>query len=149
MSKIEPTHPRSIRSFVKRAGRLTASQQRALDTLWPLWGVDYSDETLDLDALFGRSADRVLEIGYGNGDSLVRMAASNPELDYLGVEVHEPGVGHCLIRMKESGVTNLRLIVHDALDVLEHQLAPASLARINRVVIRTSWPSIRALPSST
>ena len=142
MSKSAPTHPRSIRSFVKRAGRLTKSQRRALDTLWPSLGIDYTEAALDLDSLFGRTAPRVLEIGFGNGDSLVAMAAARPDMDFIGVEVHEPGVGHCLIRLHESGVTNLRLIMHDAFDVLEHQLAPASLARVN-LYFPDPWPKKR------
>ena len=142
MSKSAPTHPRSIRSFVKRAGRLTKSQRRALDTLWPSLGIDYTEAALDLDSLFGRTAPRVLEIGFGNGDSLVAMAAARPDVDFIGVEVHEPGVGHCLIRAQESGLTNLRLIMHDAFDVLEHQLAPASLARVN-LYFPDPWPKKR------
>jgi len=137
-----PTHRRAVRSFVKRAGRLTTSQQRALSQLWPTWGIDYAPEPLDLDAVFGRVAPRVLEIGFGNGDSLVDMAAASPETDYLGVEVHEPGVGHCLLRIEAASVTNVRLIMHDALEVLENQLAPGSLARIN-LYFPDPWPKKR------
>lgn len=142
MSKSEPSHPRSIRSFVKRAGRLTRSQQRALDTLWPSWGIDYSHATLDLDSVFGRRAERVLEIGFGNGESLTATAAATPDMDFLGVEVHEPGVGHCLIRIEDMEVANLRLIMHDAFDVLEHQLPPASVARVN-LYFPDPWPKKR------
>ena len=133
---------RTVRSFVKRAGRMTSSQQRALNELWPQWGIEYSPSTLDLEAVFGRAAPRVLEIGFGNGDSLVEMAALHPDTDYLGVEVHEPGVGHCLIRMSEAGVNNLRLIMHDAIDVLEQQLEEASLDRIN-LYFPDPWPKKR------
>ena len=133
---------RPIRSFVRRAGRLTASQQRALDELWPLWGVDYSPAELDLDALFGRRAPRALEIGFGNGESLVQQAADHPEQDFIGIEVHEPGVGHCLLAIREAGIRNLRLIAHDAVDVLGHQIPPASLARIN-LYFPDPWPKKR------
>ena len=142
MSDTELTHRRAVRSFVKRAGRLTAAQEKALATQWPVWGVDYSDMPIDLDTLFGRAAPRVLEIGFGNGDSLVDMARANPAMDYLGVEVHEPGVGHCLIRISETGVCNLRLIMHDAIEVLEHQLGHDSLDRVN-LYFPDPWPKKR------
>jgi tRNA (guanine-N7-)-methyltransferase len=142
MAGTEPRRRRTIRSFVKRAGRLTPSQQRALERLWPEWGIDYSDTALDLDSEFGRKAPRVIEIGFGNGDSLVQMAAANPGMDFLGVEVHEPGVGHCLLRLEEMGVTNLRLVKHDAFDVLEHQLLPSSIARVN-LYFPDPWPKKR------
>ena len=100
---------RTIRSFVRRAGRLTASQQRAIDELWPAFGVDYSAAQLDFDRLFDRSAARVLEIGFGNGETLVQQALENPALDFIGIEVHEPGIGHCLIAARKAGIGNLRL----------------------------------------
>ena len=142
MAGTGPEKRRTVRSFVKRAGRLTPSQQRALEELWPAWGIDYSDAALDLDSVFGRRAPRVVEIGFGNGDSLVQMAAANPGMDFLGVEVHEPGVGHCLLRLQEMGVVNLRLIMHDAVDVLEDQLPPASIARLN-LYFPDPWPKKR------
>jgi len=136
-----PGH-RSVRSFVRRAGRLTASQERALATLWPQFGVEYGASPLNLDALFGRRAARVLEIGFGNGETLVEQAAAAPETDFLGVEVHEPGVGHCLIAARKAGLTNLRLICHDAVDVLELQVPAGSLARIN-LYFPDPWPKKR------
>ena len=142
MSNTEPTRRRAVRSFVKRAGRLTASQEKALANDWQVWGIDYSDAPVDLDSLFGRSAPRVLEIGFGNGDSLVEMAEANPATDYLGVEVHEPGVGHCLIRISEADVHNLRLVMHDAIDVLERQLGKDSLDRVN-LYFPDPWPKKR------
>jgi len=135
-------HRRTIRSFVRRAGRLTASQQRALDDLWPVWGVAYWPASLDFDVIFGRRAPRVLEIGFGNGDSLVRQAREHPQLDYIGVEVHEPGVGHCLLAIRNAGIGNLRLIAHDAVEVLQHQVAPGSLQRIN-LYFPDPWPKKR------
>jgi tRNA (guanine-N7-)-methyltransferase len=119
---------RTIRSFVRRAGRITASQQRALDELWTTYGIDYRDEPLDFSAVFGRSAPVVLEIGFGNGESLVEQAAANPDKDYVGIEVHEPGVGHCLLKASAAGLTNLRVIAHDAVEVLTKQV-PAGPAK--------------------
>ena len=133
---------RPIRSFVRRAGRMTASQQRALDELWPRYGIAFRPEPLDFQAVYGRRAPVVLEIGFGNGDSLVEQALAMPDHDFLGVEVHEPGVGHCLIAAKKSGIENLRLIMHDAIEVLEHQVAPESLARIN-LYFPDPWPKKR------
>ena len=93
-----PAH-RPIRSFVRRQGRMTDSQERALEDLWPKYGLDPTQEMLDLDALFGRQAPRILEIGFGMGDALAEMAHAQPDLDYLGIEVHRPGVGRLLDRL--------------------------------------------------
>ena len=136
-----PRH-RSVRSFVRRAGRLTASQERALEELWPRYGLDYEAAVIDLDAVFGRSAPRVLEIGFGNGDTLVEQAAAAPDMDFLGIEVHEPGIGHCLIAARRADLANLRLINHDAIEVLETQIPPGSLARIN-LYFPDPWPKKR------
>ena len=133
---------RTIRSFVRRAGRLTSSQARALEELWPSMGIDYSAAALDLTAEFGRKVPVVLEIGFGNGETLVQTAAARPELDFLGIEVHEPGVGHCLLRAHDAGVRNLRLIRRDALEVLKQQIAPASLSRVN-LYFPDPWPKKR------
>ena len=124
-----PGH-RPIRSFVKRAGRLTPSQARALEQLWPRFGVDPPAEPLDLDTLFGRQAPRTLEIGFGNGDNLAELAARHPERDYLGVEVHDPGVGHLLLRMEREGLENIRIAHHDAVEVVSRWLPPAALDEI-------------------
>jgi tRNA (guanine-N7-)-methyltransferase len=137
-----PSTKRTIRSFVRRSGRITPAQNRALDQLWPRYGIDYSIATLDLDSVFGRSADRILEIGFGNGVSLVREASANPGSDYLGVEVHEPGIGHCLVEAHDAGLKNLRIIRHDALEVLQHQIADAELSRIN-LFFPDPWPKKR------
>ena len=133
---------RAIRSFVRRAGRLTASQQRALETLWSRYGVDYADTPLDLAACFGRDAPVVLEIGFGNGETLVEQAQMAPERNFLGVEVHEPGVGHCLLKAEEAGIANLRIVMHDAIEVLGHQVPAASLARVN-LYFPDPWPKKR------
>jgi tRNA (guanine-N7-)-methyltransferase len=135
-------HHRPIRSFVRRAGRLTSSQQRALDELWPDYGLEYDAQPFDLESVFGRSAPVVLEIGFGNGDSLVELAAASPDTDFLGIEVHEPGVGHCLIAAANANVSNLKLIIHDAIEVLEQQIPAASLQRIN-LYFADPWPKKR------
>ncbi|MGB5449120.1 MAG: tRNA (guanosine(46)-N7)-methyltransferase TrmB, partial [Woeseiaceae bacterium] len=133
---------RTIRSFVRRAGRLTPSQQRALLELWPSYGVDFIAEPLDFDGLFGRHAPIVLEIGFGNGDSLVQQALENPEINFLGIEVHEPGVGHCLLKAHEAGLSNLKLIKQDAIEVLSHQVPSDSLQRVN-IYFPDPWPKKR------
>jgi len=120
-------HPRSIRSFVVRTGRITEAQQRALEELWPKFGIEYEAKVLDLDALFGRKAPRVVEIGFGNGENLATLAAANPDRDYLGIEVHRAGVGRLMLAAQTAQSTNLRILCHDAVEVLEHQLPPQSL----------------------
>ncbi|MDJ0911814.1 MAG: tRNA (guanosine(46)-N7)-methyltransferase TrmB [Woeseiaceae bacterium] len=135
-------HRRSIRSFVRRTGRLTASQQRALDELWPSVGIEYDDAPLDWEGLFGRAASHVIEIGFGNGDTLVAQAAEHPDSDFIGIEVHEPGVGHCLIRLREAGITNLRIVAHDAVEVLGRQIPGDSVDRIN-LYFPDPWPKKR------
>jgi tRNA (guanine-N7-)-methyltransferase len=133
---------RTIRSFVRRSGRLTASQQRALQRLWPVYGLAFSAEVLDLDATFGRAAPRILEIGFGNGETLVEQAAANPDRDFVGIEVHEPGVGHCLLQAEAAEISNLRLIRHDAVEVLAEQIPDASLQRVN-LYFPDPWPKKR------
>jgi tRNA (guanine-N7-)-methyltransferase len=133
---------RPIRSFVRRSGRLTPSQQRALGTLWPDYGLDAGAGRLELDAAFGRRMPRVLEIGFGNGESLVSEARAHPELDFLGIEVHDPGIGHCLLAARAAGLSNLRVVAADALDVLETGIPAASLRRIN-LYFPDPWPKKR------
>ncbi|WP_420804647.1 tRNA (guanosine(46)-N7)-methyltransferase TrmB [Tolumonas lignilytica] len=118
---------RRIRSFVRREGRLTRGQERALQELWPVMGVEYRDEMLDLNALFGREAPVVLEIGFGMGKSLVEMAAAAPERNFIGIEVHRPGVGACLSSAQDAGITNLRLFCHDAVEVLGQMIPDQSI----------------------
>jgi len=127
---IDPTARRAIRSFVMRAGRMTAGQTRALTDLWPRYGVDFSDAPLDLPALFGRDAPRTLEIGFGNGEHLAKLAAAHPERDYLGIEVHRPGVGHLLMLAQGANLSNLRVSEHDAVEVLRQQVPPAALDEV-------------------
>ena len=116
-------HPRTIRSFVTRAGRITEAQQRALEESWPKYGVEFDGtRELDLDALFGRRAPRVVEIGFGNGENLAALAAAHPERDYLGIEVHRAGVGRLMLAAESMPLTNVRIACHDAVEVLQHQL---------------------------
>lgn len=131
-----------MRSFVRRGGRITAAQCRALTELWPRWGVEFRPELLDLDQVFGRRAPRVLEIGFGDGDLLTSMAAQHPETDFLGVEVHDPGIGHCLLQIEQLGLSNVRLIRHDAVEVLQQQLPERSLAGVN-LFFPDPWPKKR------
>ena len=124
------TSHRPIRSFVMRAGRMTVGQARALEELWPRYGVEYSPAPVSLEQLFGRQAPRTLEIGFGNGEHLASLAASHPERDYFGIEVHRPGVGHLLMLAEKTGLTNLRASSHDAVEVLRDQIAPGSLDEV-------------------
>jgi tRNA (guanine-N7-)-methyltransferase len=121
---------RPIRSFVVRTGRMTVGQSRALEELWPRFGVEYSSEALSLDGLFGRSAPRTLEIGFGNGEHLADLAVAHPERDYLGIEVHRPGVGHLLMLAATHNLTNVRASQHDAVEVLNNQISPSSLDEV-------------------
>ena len=142
MTNDERGFKRTVRSFVRRAGRITESQQRALDELWPLWGVEVSDAPLDVVELFGREAPLTVEIGFGNGDSLVQLAAEHPDHNYLGIEVHVPGIGHCLIAARQASIDNLRIISHDAVDVLSQQVAAGSVSRLN-LYFPDPWPKKR------
>ncbi len=137
-----PEHPRSIRSFVTRAGRITVAQQRALDELWPRFGVEFAPAPLDLEKLFGRAAPRTLEIGFGNGDHLLALARAHPERDFLGVEVHRAGLGRLMLGLAQSGSSNVRLICHDAVEVLQAQLPEASLDEI-LILFPDPWPKKR------
>jgi len=119
--------PQRIRSFVKREGRLTKGQLRALNELFPTYGITLAQGRLDLDRLFGRAAPRILEIGFGNGASLAAIAARHPDTDYLGIEVHRPGVGNLLLQIEGQGLMNIRISNDDAVEVLEQQIPAASL----------------------
>ena len=122
---------RSIRSFVKRTGRITTGQQHALDHYWCIHGIDFNaDQAVDLAKLFPSYPCVKLEIGFGNGESLVTMASQDPACAYLGVEVHDPGVGHCLKLIHDRDINNLKLFRHDAIDVMEYMLPPDCLDRV-------------------
>ncbi|MCB1855137.1 MAG: tRNA (guanosine(46)-N7)-methyltransferase TrmB [Halieaceae bacterium] len=118
---------RPIRSYVLRTGRMTDAQQRAFDRNWSRWGLEHSAGELDFDRVFGRGGPRVLEIGFGMGQSLVAMAAAAPDSNFIGVEVHRPGVGKLLHSMEERGVDNIRVYCHDAVEVLRDCIPRASL----------------------
>ena len=133
---------RTIRSFVRRTGRITPAQALALKELWPRYGLEYSKAVLNLDQVFGRAAPRVLEIGFGNGETLLREAAENPGSDYIGVEVHEPGIGRCLIDASRAELANLRVIRHDAIEVLKHQVEDEALSRVI-LLFPDPWPKKR------
>jgi len=124
------TPHRPIRSFVMRTGRMTTGQARALEELWPRYGVEYSPAPLSLDVLFRRQAPRTLEIGFGNGEHLASLATAHPERDYFGIEVHRPGVGHLLMLAANLNLTNLRTSSHDAVEVLRDQIAPGALDEV-------------------
>ena len=126
-----PPQRRAVRSFVLRAGRMGPGQARALDNLGPRYLLPFAAAPLDLDAVFGRHAPVVLEIGFGMGDATAQMAKAAPHTDFLGVEVHLPGVGALLKRIGELDLRNVRVIRHDAVDVLEQMIAPGSLAGIH------------------
>jgi tRNA (guanine-N7-)-methyltransferase len=126
-AETENPHRRSIRSFVLRQGHLSSGQARALEELGPKFCIDYTPNALDLDAAFGRAAPRVLEIGFGMGQATATIAAARSDTDFLGVEVHTPGVGSLLKLIGEQGLSNLRIVQHDAVEVLEHMLTPDSL----------------------
>lgn len=121
---------------------MTPGQTRALQDLWPQYGIDWHTGYLNLDEIFGRQSDRILEIGFGNGESLVHQAAHDPHFDFIGIEVHQPGVGHCLLNAHENDVTNLRVINHDAIEVLQQQIPDAGLIRIN-LLFPDPWPKKR------
>jgi len=138
---MKPPH-RPIRSYVLRQGRVTDAQRRARDELLPRFGIPYSREPLDLDGAFGRAAPKILEIGFGMGETTARIAADHSQNDYLGIEVHTPGVGSLLKWTAELGLTNLRVIQHDAVEVVERMIPPASLAGIH-VFFPDPWPKKR------
>lgn len=121
---------RAIRSFVLRQGRLTKGQESALQSLWPQFGIEAADTELELAHLFGRTAPITLEIGFGNGESLLQMAQAAPERDFLGIEVHTPGVGHLLKLMGDTGVTNIRVLNTDAVEILKQRIPAQSLDRV-------------------
>jgi tRNA (guanine-N7-)-methyltransferase len=133
---------RSIRSYVLRQGRTTAAQARARELLAPVYGIAFAAEPLDLERAFGRAAPKVLEIGFGMGETTAAIAAARPEIDYLGVEVHSPGVGSLLNRIEALRLANVRVIQHDAVEVLEHMIAPEALDGVH-LFFPDPWPKKR------
>ncbi|MDO9161647.1 MAG: tRNA (guanosine(46)-N7)-methyltransferase TrmB [Methylococcaceae bacterium] len=132
------TTPARIRSFIRRQGRLTQGQQYALSHHWDKYCLD-PQVAYDFAEVFGRVAPIIMEIGFGNGESLAKMAADNPDTDYIGIEVHRPGVGHLMMLLDQQGLTNVRIYCHDAIDILEHKLPDASLAGVH-LFFPDPWP---------
>lgn len=143
-----PDQPRGhghIRSYVLRQGRVSSAQQRHYEEGLPRWGIPYRNELLDLAAVFGRTASeapKILEIGCGMGETTAAIAAAHPENDYLGIEVHTPGVGSLLKEISERELRNLRICQHDAVEVLRNMIPPASLAGVH-VYFPDPWPKKR------
>ncbi len=133
---------RRIRSFVRRDGRITKAQHDALHLLWPKHGIEYSNSLLNLSELFQRDQPITLEIGFGSGSSLAEMAAAQPDQDFIGIEVYRSGVGQLLQRIERDGLTNLRIINADAIEVLTHMLAPDSLQTV-QLFFPDPWPKKR------
>jgi tRNA (guanine-N7-)-methyltransferase len=132
---------RPVRSFVRRSARMTASQRSAIQCRWPAYGLE-AEGVLDLDAVFGRRAPRVMEIGFGNGETLIDLAESHPECDYLGVDVYEPGIGRLLAAIADKALGNVRLLRADAVDVLRQHLGPACLDTV-LLLFPDPWPKKR------
>ena len=137
-----PEKRRPIRSFVLRQGRVSVAQARACAQLLPRYGIPYAPQPLDLERTFGRSAPKILEIGFGMGETTAAIAAAHPENDYLGIEVHTPGVGSLLKLIDERSVGNLRLIQHDAVEVLREMISPGSLDGAH-IFFPDPWPKKR------
>ncbi|MDE1942342.1 MAG: tRNA (guanosine(46)-N7)-methyltransferase TrmB [Betaproteobacteria bacterium] len=136
---------RPIRSYVLRQGRVSQAQQRALDQLWPVWGVPYAPAVrgpADWTALFGREAPLVLEIGFGMGESTVAIARQLPHINFLAIDVHMPGIGSLLKQISEAGIGNVRVMRHDAVEVLEHMIAPDTLDGVH-IFFPDPWPKAR------
>lgn len=133
---------RPIRSYVLRQGRLTPAQEEALERLWPRYGIEPGKGELDLAELFGRHAPLVVEIGFGNGRALAQMARTEPDLNYLGIEVHRPGVGHLLRLLETESIDNVRIASEDAVDFIAGRIADSSLAGV-RIWFPDPWPKKR------
>lgn len=134
--------PRTVRSYVLREGRITPAQRRAFATYWERFGLDFVGRPRDLDKVFGRSAPHVMEIGFGNGDALAWASAHDPDRDYLGVEVHRPGVGRLMNTLAAAGTSNVRIYCHDAVEVLREEIMPESLHEV-RIWFPDPWPKKR------
>jgi tRNA (guanine-N7-)-methyltransferase len=138
----EARERRPVRSFVLRGGRLTDGQKRALDELWPRWGIGPGSGVLDFSATFGNDRPVILEIGFGDGDATWRMAEAEPQHNFLAVEVHRPGVGRLLLKLEQRGIGNVRVVCADAVDVLQRRVAPAALEAV-RIYFPDPWPKKR------
>jgi tRNA (guanine-N7-)-methyltransferase len=140
---IESAKPhRPIRSYVRRESRITPAQTRALTQLWPQYGIPPDDSALDWTAVFGRHAPGILEIGFGNGETLAASAGAHPENNYLGIEVHRPGVGMLLRRLEVEALANVRVMLGDAEDILKLRIPEASLSAV-QLFFPDPWPKQR------
>lgn len=138
MLSAEQTPAHRIRSFTRRQGRITQGQQLALDSHWDRYCLD-PEIDYDFNQVFGRAAPLIVEIGFGTGDSLAKMAAANPDTDYIGIEVHKPGVGHLLLLLDQQGLSNVRIYCHDAIDIMEHKIKDNSLTGVH-LFFPDPWP---------
>lgn len=132
----------TIRSFVLRQGRISNAQRRACETLLPKYGIPFNKAQINLEAVFGRQAPKILEIGFGMGESTALIAEAHPETDYLAIEVHTPGVGSLLNQIKSRGLSNIRIIQHDAVDVMQHMLPLESLDGVH-IFFPDPWPKAK------
>lgn len=139
---MSPPEPRRIRSFVRREGRRTPAQNRALEMLLPKYGLDPAQGAFDFSRIFGRNAKRTLEIGFGNGETLAELARTHPEEDFLGVEVHRPGIGRLLMTLEAEPIKNVRVVCADAAEVLHHNIPDASLDTV-LIYFPDPWPKKR------
>ncbi len=130
-----------IRSFIRRQGRITPGQQRAIDRLWPKYGLEQKHPINDKD-VFGQKAPLIVEIGFGNGDSLAKMAKQQTDNAFIGIEVHKPGIGHLLLQLEQLDIENVRIFCDDAVEILEQCIADNSLARIH-LFFPDPWPKKR------
>ncbi|SMF96258.1 tRNA (guanine-N(7)-)-methyltransferase [Methylomagnum ishizawai] len=137
----QPIARRRIRSYTLRQGRITESQHKALEDLWPIFGLE-TDQAFDARAVFGREAPTIVEIGFGNGESLARMATDAPDTHFLGIEVHRPGIGHLLLRLREAGLSNVRVYRGDAVEFLANRIPDGGLSGIN-LFFPDPWPKAR------
>jgi len=130
MTDLKPSTPARIRSFVRRQGRITQAQQHALEHHWQRYCLD-PETDYDFNDVFGRDAPLIMEIGFGNGDSLAKTAAANPEIDYIGIEVHKAGVGHLMMLLEQQGLTNVRIYCYDAVEIFEKRIPDATLTGVH------------------
>ena len=142
MSDTPLPNARHIRSYVLRQGRVSNAQQRAHQTLLPRYGVTYAETPVNLEQLFGRVAPKILEIGFGMGETTAEIAAAHPDIEYLGIEVHTPGVGSLLKQIEARALTNVRIMQHDAMDVLRHRITAGSLDGVH-IFFPDPWPKKR------
>ena len=137
-----PHQPRTIKSFVRREGRLTKSQRHALEHFWHKYGIDYSPEKLDLEKIFGRRAPTVVDIGVGTGDTTLKHALLHPENNYLAIDVHRPGIGHLLNQLELNNIKNIKVVNHDVIQVLDEQISDHTLSQIF-IFFPDPWPKKR------